>query len=75
MNLHNIKPLMLMKSNNKCAIHNVSTRFAVFSKIDDVFEQLSVCTYETKVEAESFADAMRDTIKYYDTEIVILNVC
>lgn len=63
------------KLKNHGDIGDVNTRFAVFSKIDDVFEQLSVCTYETKEEAESFGDAMLDTVKYFDTEIVVLNVC
>lgn len=64
-----------MEANSSTDIHNVSARFTVFSEIDGVFEQLSVCIYETKAEAECFADAMRDTVKYYDTEIVVLNVC
>lgn len=60
---------------NYVFISNVSTRFGVFSKVDDVFEQLSVCSYDKKEDAQSFADAMRNTVKYFDTEIVVLNVC
>lgn len=55
-------------------IDSVHPRFAVFSKVDDIYEQLSMLIWEKKDHAESFADAMRDTVRYFETDIVVLNV-
>ena len=56
------------------SLFNVVTRFAVFEKINDVHTQLSIIDYEKIEEAQDFADAMADTIRYCESHIVILNV-
>ena len=57
------------------SLFDISTRFAVFDEKDDVHTQISVCIYDKIEDAQSFADAMDDTIRYAESHIVILNVC
>jgi len=53
----------------------VSTRYIVAEEKEGVFEQLTCCVYDNLNDAQNFADAMADSLDYWDKKIAILNVC
>lgn len=69
---------MLIEANKQLErlhIPVVSTRYIVAEEKEDIFEQLTCCIYDNLNDAQNFADAMADSLDYWDKKIVILNVC
>lgn len=66
MTLHNIKPLMPMKSNEKCAIHNASTRLFTV----EFYNHTGRIKGETEIKARNIDEAETHFKFFYPKKLI-----